>query len=178
MNIKFSRYIYTLIYPSFKYFSLTSSYRLKCHKRFEKCSKFIKKILLSSKELQKCTYFQDGSLYLSNHPSFMTEFERSSSTVLHVWYVAACNENACYRQNAITFRRLKVFNQHASDEKLPTGDELETDALCGMEVYLQRFSRGISVSLSPQQTLLFVCLMSGERMTKPGYKYLIPCNKS
>lgn len=43
MNITFSRYIYTLIYPSFKYFSLTSSYRLKCHKRFEKCSKFIKK---------------------------------------------------------------------------------------------------------------------------------------
>lgn len=76
------------------------------------------------------------------------------------------------------FRRLKVFNQHASDEKLPTGDELETDALCGMEVYLQRFSRGISVSLSLQQTLLFVCLMLGERMTKPGYKYLIPCNKS
>lgn len=109
-------------------------------------SKFITFFLLSSKELQKCTYFEEGSLYLLNHPSFMTEFERISSTVLHVWYVAACNENACYRQNAITFRRLKVFNQHASDEKLPTGDELETDALCGMEVYLQRFSRGISVS--------------------------------
>lgn len=132
-------------------------------------SKFITFFLLSSKELQKCTYFEEGSLYLLNHPSFMTEFERISSTVLHVWYVAACNENACYRQNAITFRRLKVFNQHASDEKLPTGDELETDALCGMEVYL---------SLSLQQTLLSVCLMSGERMTKPGYKYLIPCNKS
>lgn len=141
-------------------------------------SKFITFFLLSSKELQKCTYFEEGRLYLLNHPSFMTESERISSTVLHVWYVAACNENACYRQNAITFRRLKVFNQHASDEKLPTGDELETDALCGMEVYLQRFSRGISVSLSLQQTLLFVCLMSGERMTKPGYKYLIPCNKS
>lgn len=152
------------------------SYRLKCHKSFEKCFQIHNLFSLIIERITKMYIFWRGEFISSE--SFMTEFERISSTVLHVWYVAACNENACYRQNAITFRRLKVFNQHASDEKLLTGDELETDALCGMEVYLQRFSRGISVSLSLQQTLLFVCLMSGERMTKPGYKYLIPCNKS
>lgn len=155
------------------------SYRLKCHKSFKKCFQIHNLFSLIIERITKLYIFWRG------------KFISFESSIIHdgVWthllncfacmiYVAACNENACYRQNAITFRRLKVFNQHASDEKLPTGDELETDALCGMEVYLQRFSRGISVSLFLQQTLLLVCLMSGERMTKPGYKYLIPCNKS
>ena len=109
--------------------------------------------------------------YLSEHPSFKTEFESCFSPVLHVRYVSPCNEKTCFCQNTITFRRLKVFNLHASDEQRPQGDELETDAVCGMGyIYNGAF-------ISHQQTPLFICPVSEEEMTKPGYEYFILCNK-